>query len=168
MDRRRYLTRIAGIVSVAAAGCSESETPTGAPEASPTPGPADTPTPTPEQTAEPTDTSTPTPEPTPTPTPRPEVAAEVTVGPGGDLQFSPERVTVAAGETVRWIWDAPNHNVKPSSVPDGSDWAGTPGEEGKTFEAGYVYTHTFEVAGTYEYYCSPHRSAGMTGSVVVE
>jgi len=34
--------------------------------------------------------------------------------------------------------------------------------------AGEAYEHTFERAGTYEYYCIPHESSGMTGTVRVE
>ena len=35
------------------------------------------------------------------------------------------------------------------------------GEEGETF------TMMFDTPGTYEYYCEPHRGAGMTGTLVV-
>jgi len=27
---------------------------------------------------------------------------------------------------------------------------------------------TFDTAGTYDYYCEPHRGAGMVGKVIVE
>jgi plastocyanin len=35
------------------------------------------------------------------------------------------------------------------------------GEEGDSF------TRSFDTAGNYEYYCEPHRGAGMNGMVVV-
>ncbi|MFB6269903.1 MAG: plastocyanin/azurin family copper-binding protein [Halobacterium sp.] len=92
----------------------------------------------------------------------------VTVAPGGSLVFDPETVTVAAGTTVRWEWDAGGHNVRVASQPEGANWTGTEGSATDTYGSGHVYEFTFEVAGTYEYYCAPHRSAGMTGSVVVE
>merc|ERR1712028_248380 len=36
------------------------------------------------------------------------------------------------------------------------------GDEGETF------TKKFDVAGSYAYYCEPHRGAGMNGALVVE
>lgn len=169
MDRRSYLTQVAAIASLGLAGCSESGTPTRQPEQTPTPTtePMETPTPTP--TDEPMATASPTdsPAPTPTPTPRPEVAAEVVVGPDASFRFEPDTVEIAIGETVRWLWDSQGHNVRPGDVPSESDWSGTPGDDSDTYKSGYVYTHAFEVAGEYGYYCAPHRTSGMTGTVVV-
>lgn len=171
MDRRRYLKQVAVVATIGLAGCSESGTPTSEPESSPTPSPTPTPemeTPTPTDEPMETEAPTDTPTPTSTATPRPDVAAEVTVGPGGSLRFDPDSVTVGTGETVRWVWESSNHNVKPETVPDGSDWTGSGGDRGTTYDTGHVYTHTFEVAGQYDYVCVPHQSAGMTGTVVVE
>ena len=95
-------------------------------------------------------------------------ASVVTVGAGGQTRFDPETVTVAAGETVRWEWAASGHNVRPDSQPTDADWSGTPGGEGETYDEGYTYEFTFEVPGRYEYYCAPHQSFGMVGTVVVE
>lgn len=89
------------------------------------------------------------------------------VGPGGSLSFEPESFQIAVGDTVLWTWDAGGHNVKASTTPEGSDWSGTPGGEFDTFGSGHTYRYRFDVAGTYEYYCAPHRSAGMTGSFTV-
>jgi plastocyanin len=33
--------------------------------------------------------------------------------------------------------------------------------------AGQTFTHTFDVAGTYKYFCQPHEAAGMVGTIVV-
>lgn len=87
----------------------------------------------------------------------------VTVGPGGNNVFDPETVEISVGETIAWEWDSANHTVTPDSIPDGAEWAGEP----EVFNSGHTYTHTFETTGTYEYYCEPHRAAGMEGSVVV-
>jgi len=95
-------------------------------------------------------------------------ATVVAVGPGGETRFDPETVTVAAGDTVRWEWDSGGHNVRPDSQPADADWSGTPGGDGDTYGDGYTYEFTFEVAGQYEYYCAPHQSLGMVGTVVVE
>jgi len=129
----------------------------------------DTATPTRTTTAERTDTATPTEEPTTpgaTTTERPTPAATVTVAPGGDLQFSPEAVTVAVGETVRWEWDASGHNVTPTGTPDGASWEGSPGDD--LYDEGYAFGATLATPGVYEYKCQPHGSIGMRGSVTVE
>ena len=185
MDRRRLLQSLAAGLTVTVAGCggdsgtpserpSDSPTdgtePTETPEATPTPERTPTPeqTPTPERTQTPESTPTPestaTPEPTATPTP---VAQVVEVGAGDGFAFAPESVTIAVGDTVEWRWVGSNHNVTADSVPAGSDWTGTPGAPDRLFETGYTYQHTFEVAGEYSYYCDPHQSVGMVGSVTV-
>ena len=120
----------------------------------------DTPEPTPEPTAEPTATGT------ATSTEGGESDADhtVVVGPGGSLVFDPAELTVAPGDTVEFSWESNFHSVTVESKPSGSEWTGT-GEE--THDAGFTHTHTFEVTGTYDYYCNPHRSSGMVGSVTV-
>lgn len=185
MDRRRFLTALATVTALGSAGCSSSggePSPTDSPTATQGDGSTDTPTPTPTPAPEMSPTDTPTEAgtdtatataeqtetPTPTPTPRPEVAADVTVAADGQFKFAPETVTVSTGETVRWTWAAGGHNVKPENTPADSDWTGTPGERSKTFGEGYVYTHTFEVTGRFDYICVPHQSLGMKGTVVVE
>jgi plastocyanin len=93
---------------------------------------------------------------------------EVVVGPGGDLVFEPAELTIAPGTTVRWVWDSNNHNVVAESTPEGADWSGTEGGDSETYNTGHEYSHTFTVEGTYEYYCTPHQSAGMVGSITVQ
>jgi len=92
---------------------------------------------------------------------------EVTVGPGGSLAYDPAELTIAPGTTVRWVWDSDNHNVVPSAQPESADWGGTEGGDDQTYNTGHEYSYTFEVEGDYEYYCTPHRSAGMTGAITV-
>jgi plastocyanin len=41
------------------------------------------------------------------------------------------------------------------------------GVRDKIIEAGGSYQHTFDIAGTYEYFCIPHEGAGMIGTVEV-
>lgn len=98
---------------------------------------------------------------------RDEPAATVVVGPQGDLRFDPATVHVDPGDAVRWTWASATHNVVPTRVPDGAEWTGTDGDGSRTYDDGHAYRHVFETAGTYEYVCAPHESAGMTGTVVV-
>ncbi|SFL03729.1 plastocyanin [Halogranum rubrum] len=90
----------------------------------------------------------------------------VIVGPGNELVFDPAEVEVTPGSTITWVWESDNHNVVPESVPEGASWEGTGGDS-EVFNTGHEYSHTFETEGTYEYYCAPHQSAGMVGSVSV-
>jgi plastocyanin len=121
----------------------------------------DSPTP----TDSPTATATDSPTATATDTPTPQAELTVSVGPDGNFRFDPEEFTIAVGETVRWVWASPGHNVSPASQPSGAEW---PGRDESTYDAGTTHSYTFEVAGTYEYHCDPHQSVGMVGSFTVE
>ncbi len=90
----------------------------------------------------------------------------VTVGPGGSLVFSPgtdEPLRIAPGTTVEFVWESDNHNIVVDSQPEDAGWEGHEPLE----DTGFTYEHTFETLGTYEYYCEPHRSAGMVGTIEV-
>ncbi|MFC7097434.1 plastocyanin/azurin family copper-binding protein [Halobaculum marinum] len=124
-----------------------------------------------------TPTPEPTPEPTPTATQTPAAGVtEVAVGPEGRLRFVPDLVEISVGDTVRWTFESPGHNVSslPSadsrcSNPDGAEpFASYEDEQhfailppGETFE------HTFTVPGEYVYVCVPHAGQGMIGTVQV-
>lgn len=70
------------------------------------------------------------------------------------VKFSPESVSVKAGETVTWEWDD-------GTIPHDVSGEGFKSEvqESGTFE------HTFSEAGVFEYKCTVHPT--MTGSVEV-
>jgi plastocyanin len=102
---------------------------------------------------------------TPTDRPTEEPDQEILVGPGGSLVFDPAEVTVSTGATVQWTWESDFHTVTVESQPEGENWNGT-GEE--TYDEGYTHVHTFSTAGTYEYFCQPHRGQGMVGTLTVE
>lgn len=78
-------------------------------------------------------------------------------------QFTPQRVTVKVGDTVRWTWAGGSHNVVSGAgcAPDGNFKSGAP-TSGASFE------RIFDTAGTFPYYCEPHCTMGMTGEIVVE
>ncbi|MFC6724716.1 plastocyanin/azurin family copper-binding protein, partial [Halobium palmae] len=91
----------------------------------------------------------------------------VEVGPGGSLSYSPDEVQVRPGSTVEWVWQSDGHNVVADTVPEGASWSGTQGGDGTLYDTGHTYSHTFETLGEYSYYCTPHESAGMVGTVIV-
>jgi len=139
----------------------ETSTATSTPDGTPTS------TGTPTLTGTPTPTGTPTATETPALSPTPDVAQVVSVAADGEFRFDPDDFEIATGDTVRWTWAAGGHNVRATSTPSGSDWAGTPGGDGETYGSDYTYEYTFDVAGEYDYVCIPHESLGMTGSFTV-
>ena len=94
-------------------------------------------------------------------------AVTVTVGGegnGGTFSFDPTAVKVGSGTTVTFEWASDTHNVVVEDQPDGAGWEGHETIENQ----GFSFEHTFETAGTYTYFCEPHKSMGMKGAVVVE
>ena len=86
----------------------------------------------------------------------------VAVGAGSDgLRFDPAAVRVDAGTTVTWEWtgDGGSHNV----ITDGGEF-----QSDYYSEAGATFEYAFDGAGTYKYYCNPHKTMGMKGAVVVD
>jgi halocyanin-like protein len=88
----------------------------------------------------------------------------VMVGAGEEgYAFDPAAIRVSSGTTVTWEWtgNGGGHNV----VHEGDEF--TSGDD-YVSEEGHTYEYTFEESGNYNYYCAPHQSLGMLGSVVVE
>ena len=100
-------------------------------------------------------------------------AGEVVVITIKGLRFNPERITVKAGTTVRWVnLDEVDHDVtsgkaltgreargkKKIKFPDGRFSSGT-------FGKGRAFTFTFKEEGEYPYFCNVHPF--MKGVVVV-
>ena len=102
----------------------------------------------------------------------------VEVGPGGQLVFEPEEITVSVGDTVTWDFVSPSHNVSAYpdmhdkvSVPDGAEGFGTMEQGGDAYalvDQGETFEYTFETAGEYTYVCVPHAASDMVGTIVVE
>lgn len=100
----------------------------------------------------------------------PAVVVEMT----NELTFAPDTVHVESGQTVRWenssvivhtvTADPAEASLKESVVlPDGA----APFDSG-TLDQDESFEHTFEVPGTYRYFCIPHEGTKMYGTVVVE
>ncbi len=96
---------------------------------------------------------------------------DVAVGPGASLSYSPDQVTINAGDTVRWTFTDVGHNVVSGSACNANNIFCSPDDINcsvtASSPAGAVYTHTFNQAGTFNYFCSPHCFNAMTGVVVV-
>lgn len=99
----------------------------------------------------------------------------------GGFGFDPEATTIAPGRTVTWKNTSDvDHTVTASEaeLPDGATYFASGGFESEraarnTLTADLIgpnseYERTFEMPGTYHYYCIPHESSGMIGTVQVE
>jgi plastocyanin len=79
----------------------------------------------------------------------------------GQLIFEPKVLTIKPGDTVKWVnVKAYPHNVIVDGQADLSHkkLMQKPNQEVES---------TFNEAGEYSYYCSPHRGAGMVGKIIV-
>ncbi len=96
-------------------------------------------------------------------------------------RFNPATITIAAGDTITWkvvAKDAHTVTAYADAIPVDAEYfssGGTASEEDAReqvasglLEEGDTYEVTFDVPGTYAYFCIPHESAGMKGTVVVE
>jgi plastocyanin len=67
-----------------------------------------------------------------------------------DFKFSPEKITVKKGTTVKWMnQDDASHDISPDN----------PSEDFKPSELlakGQSYSATFNTIGSYSYHCAPH------------
>jgi pseudoazurin len=97
---------------------------------------------------------------------RPADAADYTVrmlnqGTDGMMQFAPQLLKIAPGDTVHFTATDQGHNVQSldGMTPDGA----------KPFrsEIGQNLVVTFSVPGIYGYRCTPHGTLGMVGLIVV-
>ena len=78
------------------------------------------------------------------------------------MVFSPEIVRINEGDTVFWKATKPGHNVEfisKNGVPEGV----------KKFKSkvGKDTQFTFTIPGIYAYWCTPHKTLGMIGYIIV-
>ena len=79
----------------------------------------------------------------------------------GMLAFEPSSVTISTGDSVKFV----NNKLAPhNAVFEGHDELSHPD---LAFAPGESWEETFSAAVTYNYYCEPHRGAGMVDTVVV-
>jgi plastocyanin len=73
------------------------------------------------------------------------------------MRFDPQNITVKPGTTVTWV----HGSQMPHTINGNAD-----GMRSGTLYNGQQFSHTFNAAGSYNYFCGLHPS--MKGSVVVE
>ena len=90
-------------------------------------------------------------------------ATTVDVEVGGGLFFTPDNVTISTGDTVRWTWI----DDEPHTVTSGANGTFDNLFDSGLQTSGFIFTYTFTSPGTFEYFCRPHYSMGMVGTVNV-
>jgi len=97
-----------------------------------------------------------------------------TVGMTNTMKFTPDTVRINRGETVVFV----NSSLLAHTVTGDPSQSSVEGsallpEGAEPFDSGMMdpeetFSHTFEVEGTYKYFCIPHEGAKMIGWVIVE
>lgn len=82
-----------------------------------------------------------------------------------DNSFSPSSLTITPGTKVTWVNKSSGTQHTTTSgtgcKPDGKWNSGNLDPNGS-------FSHTFQTAGTYKYFCIPHCSVGMVGTIEVK
>jgi LPXTG-motif cell wall-anchored protein len=104
----------------------------------------------------------------PAPHATPAAGATTVVHVGSGFTFNPSAVTIHVGDTVTWQHDSSStmHSV---TADDGS-FDSSPNCPPTCLGANSSFSHTFNTAGTFRYYCKIHGGpggAGMSGTVTV-
>ena len=93
--------------------------------------------------------------------PKMAYAVDVAMGSNGNLVFEPNDITISAGETVHFVNGMlPPHNIIVEGRADLS-------RESLMFSPGESQDITFADAGDYDFFCGPHKGAGMVGTIHV-
>ena len=79
---------------------------------------------------------------------------------GAKMVYSQDIARIDVGDTITWVPTAKGHNVEFIAGPDG--WKAP-----KKSKLNKEVAITFDTPGIYVYQCTPHKSMGMIGIVVV-
>lgn len=92
--------------------------------------------------------------------------ADLTVEVGTNY-FKPPMATIKKGQTVEWVWKEGVHDVTSGTksgstcTPDGKFSSGDPQGSG-------TWRKTFDTAGDFPYFCTPHCSFNQVGTITVQ
>ena len=91
-----------------------------------------------------------------------------------DNKFDPATVTIVKGGTVTWtnsssmVHSVTDDSTKAVNKTDAQLPPGAQPWDSGLLSPNQTFSHTFDVAGTYKYFCIPHESLGMLGTIVVQ
>ena len=91
----------------------------------------------------------------------------------GMFFYEPSSLTINIGDTVVWVNDGGTHDVNGNINTITGETFGNPesfSSSATNVVGATIYTHVFDIAGTYKYDCSVgnHALQGMTGTIIVE
>ncbi|UPV73648.1 plastocyanin/azurin family copper-binding protein [Halorussus limi] len=91
---------------------------------------------------------------------------------GSEYYFDPIGLFVEPGTTVEWVIESGSHSstayaesldsADVTRIPEQAE----PWNSGILTEQGASFSYTFEVTGTYDYFCLPHKALGMIARIV--
>ena len=91
---------------------------------------------------------------------------------GSEYLFDPVGLFVEPGDTVNWVIESGAHSstayassldaANTTRIPENAE----PWNSGILTEQGASFSYTFEVTGTYDYFCIPHKTLGMVARIV--
>ena len=89
-----------------------------------------------------------------------------------DYYFDPIGLFVEPGTTVEWVLESGTHSTTAyaesntganvTRIPQDAE----PWDSGILSEQGASFSYTFDVTGTYDYFCIPHKTLGMIARIV--
>ena len=107
------------------------------------------------------------------PEPTGPVTGDVTIDMTSELTYAPAAAQARVGQTVVWVnGSAMAHTVTADPALAGNAASVSLPAGAAPFASPLIpgsgsFSYTFTVPGTYRYFCQPHESAGMIGTVVV-
>lgn len=91
---------------------------------------------------------------------------------GSEYYFDPIGLFVESGDTVEWVIESGAHSstayaesldsADVTRIPEQAE----PWNSGILTSSGESFSYTFEVTGTYDYFCIPHKALGMIARIV--
>lgn len=93
---------------------------------------------------------------------------------GSDYIFDPIGLFVESGTTVTFVNSSGAHSSTSYNEGNGGATTTRIPQEAESWNSetlssqGATFDYTFDVAGTYDYFCIPHKALGMVGRVVVD
>lgn len=79
--------------------------------------------------------------------------------------FTPDSISIALGDTVRWVWDEGTHTTTSDSTTGADVWDAPLDQTNQSF------SYVIHYPGIHRYYCTFHGSAGgngMAGIITVQ
>ena len=80
---------------------------------------------------------------------------------GAKMVYSLDIIDAKAGQNITWLPTSKGHNVEFIAGPDSAELP-------KKSKLNKKFTHKFDVPGVYLYQCTPHKSMGMIGLVIID